>query len=249
MNGTNFTTQQTSTSLSWTSWTQLSELLFGVLTNFANILVFLNPKLKDTSYTYMLVISITNLSYQGFLFVSTLFNSCVTCATYRSYFSALYNIAITSYFTSSLAIYRIAIECTLSFHTYCVLTRKNWTSRVSSKLILASLFVASLVIYAQLPFTSSIVSFSTNHNGTTTRFFSQSTDFGRSVLAKTIAIVNTSVRLFLAVIVLTILNVLNVIEFRKRFKSRRVGLLLPLNNTQSINGTMGKKRNKIETKY
>ena len=35
--------------------------LFGVFANILNIIVFLNPKMKDISFKYMLVISISDL--------------------------------------------------------------------------------------------------------------------------------------------------------------------------------------------
>jgi hypothetical protein len=242
--GANVSLVATSASVSWQTWVRLFELPFGTIANFINICVFLNPKLKDLSYTYMIAISSANLAYQGLLFVSTFFSICLICPTYQSYFSALYSLAIGLYFTSCLAIFRIAVEVTLSLHTYCVLTnRTNWiTTRFSSKIILTSLFVASVLIYGQVPFANSIVA--TNTTELVVTYATQTNDFGNSVLGKTIAIVNTSTRLSLAVIVLTIVNVLNLIEFRKRFKSRRVGLLALNNiNTQSINNqthTIGK---------
>ena len=35
--------------------------LFGIITNSLNIAVFLNPKMKDSSFKYMLIISISDL--------------------------------------------------------------------------------------------------------------------------------------------------------------------------------------------
>lgn len=214
---------------------RLIEFPFGMITNFINICVFLNPKLKDTSYTYMLTISITNFFYQSFLFVSYVFMSIPI--TQSTYFVNLYSIVVPQYLTVCLAIFRIIVEITLSLHTYCILINKNWMNRIPSKVLLPIFFLVSLLVYAQLPFTSAIGS-STDQNGIVT-YFQQPTDFGISALAKTIGVINTLLRILLAVLVLTIVNVLNVIEFRKRFNSKRVGMVGAMTTTQPQIGTKG----------
>ena len=71
--------------------------VFGVIANGINILVLSNSKMKDQSFTYMLVISISDFFFVGLLaYVS--FNACDDCPFNYSFYSQLYSIYIDDYF-------------------------------------------------------------------------------------------------------------------------------------------------------
>lgn len=208
----------------------------GVLTNFINICIFISPKLKDISYKYMLVNSITNFFYLVFCFMGLFFSSCinVNCHSSQTLFATIYTISIINYFTSSLAIFRILIEVTLSLHTYCILTQQKWLTKVSYKLILLILFIISLLFYLEQLFAYSIVTImSDDDEQRSVVYTSVDNSFGTSALGKSIAVVQFSVRLFLVVVVLTLLNIMNVVQFVRRFGHRKIGILERYSNNSN----------------
>lgn len=231
-----------STSLSptvlFSSFIRIIGFIFGIISNSLNICVFLNPKLKETNYRYMLADSITNMSYQALLFIGTIFGFFINISSNQFYFSAFFQISITNYFTSSLAIMRIAIEITLSVQIYCILRNKNWINRVSYKVMLTILGTLCVVIYLFIPFQYNIVQ-TIAQNGST-QYTPVLNDFGNSSLGKSLAVSVTLFRLFLVSIVLSILNILNAIEFRKRYGIRRVTFLEPnlINPNNTLDGKL-----------
>jgi hypothetical protein len=206
--------------LTWSTymWTIIS--LFGALTNFINICVFLHPKLTDPSYRYMLSNSITNFFYLIFLFMDAIFVVCLNCLSSQTYFAALYSIAIDGYFTSCLAIYRILIDITLSVRTLRILKNKKWLEKVSHTWIMAFWFFFSLIFYAPQAFAYAIYTWQSSLYGTLLLYYADFNDFGNTLVYVVISNVETSIRLFLAVVVLSVINFLNVIEFRKRFQRK-----------------------------
>lgn len=147
----------TYTGLTWDLYLKPVMCLFGMATNLINISVFLSPNLKDTCYRYMLANSINNFMYLSFNLIATFFIYCNNCPSSQTYIAALYAISIVEYFTSCLAIYRISVEIVLSFQTYSILTKRNGLSKISYKLILTILFIASLFYYIQLTFAYTII--------------------------------------------------------------------------------------------
>ena len=97
----------------WTSkWGYLllpAICIFGFLNNLINIIVFLNSKMKDISFKYLLAISISDLLYLfslSYLFIS----QCVDCPLHNTYFTHLYDFILFHYFAPSLAIFCIFTE-------------------------------------------------------------------------------------------------------------------------------------------
>lgn len=185
----------------------------GVLTNFINICVFLNPRLNDRRYRYMLASSVTNV-----LYLSLAFSTIFTTDDFKSslkYSDVVYSIVF-DYTSASLAIFRIFIEVVLSFQTFCKLTNRTYLEKIPYKLILLILFITSLFFYGQIPFAYNIKS--EWHNSGYLEYQKEENLFSKSTLGTSITIIQTTIRLFLAVFVLTVLNVINLIEFKKRFK-------------------------------
>lgn len=205
--------------LKWSAYMGPIISLLGILTNFINICIFLNPKLDETSYRYMLSNSITNLLYLVFIFMATFFVGCLNCLSSQTYFAEFYRIFINDYFTSCLAIFRILIDITLSVRTLRVLKNKKWLENISYKWILIFWFLFSLIFYVPVAFAYAIYSMMSQSPiyGSIQLFYADVNDFGNSLAYVVISNIETSVRLFLAVVVLSTVNVLNVIEFRRRF--------------------------------
>lgn len=199
--------------LKWSSYMWIIISLLGIITNFINICVFLNPKLKDISYNYMLSNSITTFFYLIFLFMDSFFVVCINCQSSQTYFASIYNILINGYFTSCLAIFRILTDVTLSVRTLQILKNKKWLEKVSYKWILTIWFVFSLIFYAPQVFAYDICA----KQSSIQSYYMVLNNFGRTIYYVIITNIETSIRLFLAVIVLGAVNVLNVVEFKKRF--------------------------------
>lgn len=203
--------------LTWSTyiWTIIS--LFGVLTNFINTCVLLSPKFTNSSYRYMLSNSITNFVYLSFLFMGAFFVACQNCLSSQTFFAACYTISIDTYFTSCLAFYRILVDITLAIRTLRILKNKKWLEKVSYKWILVCWFLFALIFYSPQPFSLNIYSWQNSMYGSIVLYYTDHNDFGESLVFKHITNVQTSIRLFCAVVVLSAINFLNVIEFKKRF--------------------------------
>lgn len=190
---------------------------FGTITNLFNSLVFVKTtRFKDMRYKYLLVKSITKLVYMAFSLTSALLTNCTLCPSSHSYFSIVYSIAVSYYFISCLAIFRMLIEIVLSIHTYFVLI-KRVVFRVSFKAMLAVLFTISVLFYAQKPFGYTIVQV---NNGNTTFYNLAYTSFYFSTINTVFNISQATVRIFLVGFVLTFMNVLDFKEFKRWIKNR-----------------------------
>lgn len=232
----------TTNNFNWFSICRVFVTSFGTFTNFLNILVFLNHKLKDTSYTYMLSNSISNFMYLALAFLSTIFMSCTSCVTYKTYFAAFFQAYIAGYCSSVLAFYRITVEILLSFHTYCILINQYWLRVVSYRVYLILLFILSTIIYAYSPFNQQIV-VTWDSNQFEYLYSALTSNFGINGAGKNLGIVIMFIRLGLVVVVLTLLNVMNVIEFRRRFNNniQKIGLIqIDTSNKSRTNLNLGK---------
>jgi hypothetical protein len=234
-------TPSTTNNFYWSSIGRAVVTSFGTLTNFLNILVFLNHKLKDTSYKYMLSNSISNFMYLALAFLSTIFMSCTSCVTNKTYFAAFFQAYIAGYCSSVLAFYRITVEILLSFHTYCILINQYWLRVVSYRLYFILLFILSTLIYAYSPFNQQIVAI-WDPNQFKYVYLALTSNFGISGAGKNLGLVIMFIRLGLVVVVLTLLNVMNVIEFRRRFNNnmQKIGLIqIDTSNKSRANLNLG----------
>lgn len=217
MNETNSTSSNSSSAigLKWNLAFRLAVLGFGLVTNIINVLAFLSPKLKDTCYKYMLATTLNNLIYLIINVMGILFYYCLNCSSSQTYFAAVYSIAASLYLSNCTSVMRILLDVTISLRTYFILINKNleW---LSYKIVLVILMCISLLYYAQIPFSysPSTVDFVT--------YSVHSNTFGSSTLNRWLIIGQYIVRMGLAVVVLSIVNVLNLIQFRKRYQRRGV---------------------------
>jgi len=203
--------------LTWDLILRLVVLAIGMLTNTINIAVFLNKKLKDESYKYMLSNSITNFLYLSVTFIGVFLYNCTYCPSSQTYGAVIYSIGIIFYFSSCLAIFRIVVEIALSVRTYLILTNKSF-ERFNYKNILAILLFISLLYYGQQPFAYGVGELSGPEDQVL--YTAKANQFGNSPFAKTLIIVQFSVRIFLAVVVLSTVNCFSVIEFKKKLDAR-----------------------------
>lgn len=224
MNQTNSTTTRAITttaslsivsSLTWQDYVRLAISSVGLITNGINISVFLNPKLKETSYRFMLAKSVANFLYLAISFANEFLVYCSTCEISSTYFANLYAITMYVYSIGTLSIYRAFIENMILLHTYCILTNKNWTKKIPSWLIILGLTVIACAY--NIP---KLFNYSINQIPGQDVWYVSMTSFGISATNKTLTIAQTIFKIFLTSVTLPLINILNMIMFRRRFKNR-----------------------------
>lgn len=239
MNQTNLTNSTYSTwpITRWQSYSRGVACCFAILTNTINICVLQSPKLKYTSFKYMLVNSITNLIYAITSFISIFLVRCPNCPAAQTYEAAIYAIIIFFYLENCLQLFKATIELTLSFHTFCILKNKKWFLNISYKPIIAILLFFSMIIYIEEIFSYGITQSAQSND--TVVYSARLNTFGKSDIGRALSITSNSIQIFLAVIVLRIINFINIAIFRLRYKSRKIGnatnkFLNTVNTIQSL---------------
>ena len=193
---------------------------FGVLTNGLNVLVLKRTNTKDTLFKYMLASSIIDLVY---LLLGTYdfieFCSDIQCLFKTCYWSQIYIIYIADYLTSCLALFRIFLEIFISIERYLIVLNKKYLANLPYYLVILFLFIVSLLFYLPLLFFKEIT---TKSNDNITMNYSMqfeivTNDLGLSLFGRFIPILLTFLRIFLGTIVLVVINLMSVYEFKKRF--------------------------------
>lgn len=218
--------------LIWQGYAYLVICTLGVFTNAINVTIFVNARLRDSRYRLMMLKSLSNLVYLLLTALTQLFTYCVNCSTSQLYFSVLFTIAISLYFLSCLAIFRILLEILISLNTLCTLSNRPWFVSISYKMLASSAFLISLVYYAHKPFgyyiasTPAAVSHLKHTNITDgVVYFRATTSFGLSSTYTALSMTQQFLRVFLIVFVLTTINVCNVLAFKRWFN--RIAMLSP----------------------
>jgi len=220
-------------SFDWTTrWGYLvlpSLAIFGFLTNLISIIVLLNPKMKDISFKYLLATSISDLSYL-FLCSYAFVYICPDCPLGNTYFTQIAVIYSSNYLTSVLAIFNIFLAIYLSLIRYSILKNKKYFQSINIYLVIASLFFISLIYYSPVLFFSKIIPIIQQdiHNNITViennndyiEYKVIKTSVGASLYGKVTPIILSVIRLILAILIETSINIMNVIEFRKRYSNR-----------------------------
>jgi hypothetical protein len=160
----------------------------------------------------------------------------------------MFKIIIDNYFTSCLAIFVILIEIHLSIQRLLIL--KNTTLCIINqdyKIIIFILFLFSLIYYLPQLFIQNIlstryISYNNNNNNHTNNSMNRvsyslvNTNFGNSLSGNYIPISLTIIRIVLGTIVLTFINIINVIEIKKMFSNKiKYGIRNNNNTTNSKN--------------
>jgi hypothetical protein len=200
--------------------------IFGFITNLLNIAVLLNKKMKDVSFRYLLATSISDCFYltiASYIFIY----ECKDCPFHNTYFTQFFDIVIAHYISACLAIFNILTDIILSFIRYSVLKNKDYLQPKHYFLVIVSIFIISFLFYSP-PLFFKIITPIIYQNQTSIsssdyiQYTQVKTSIGSTQFGKVTPIVLSSVRIFLAIFVLTGINILNVIEFRKRYSSHRI---------------------------
>lgn len=193
--------------------------LFGVIANLINISVFLNPKMKEISFKYMLANAISDVFLLGFNLTPYIFR-CQNCKYTKYYSKHLFKLIVIEYFGRVLTVYTTLSELFLSIKRYSVLKNKPYIQEKNQKVLLVVLLLVSFVYYIPIPLSLEVTPVSylnQSINVTSQTFVVRSSKFGLTTAGKVIPIVLQVFRFFLGSVVITALNVKNMIEFRKRY--------------------------------
>lgn len=197
----------------------------GILTNTINIMVFFRIKLKDVRYKYLLWKSVANLIYLLIAFLAEFFVYCNNCPSTKFYFSAFYSIYVSIFLASCCALFRILVELVLSINTFSLLVRHNWFDKLSYKIVLTLIIIISVVLC-----TPNLPGYKISYEPMSDTYFVSFTSFFPKQAFKIILASQAIMRVVLNVFILGFVNLLNLIQFRKTFKIRRVGFTLDQEN-------------------
>ena len=128
----------------------------GIITNIFNALVFLNPRMKDPSFKYMLAISISEIVYlssNSFLFVTYCENDCPINSFYST---QIYSLFIHEYVSRSMAIYNILVDIFLSIQRFMILKNKPHLDAKSHNWLLIILLLIAFLYYLPITFFKTI---------------------------------------------------------------------------------------------
>jgi hypothetical protein len=201
--------------------------LFGVITNSINIAVFVNPQLKDPTYRYMLCHSLSNFSYLTILVFSIMSSCGAFCETSRTFSIRVYSLVFSEYFTSSLALFSILIDINLSLQRYLIISNSRIFKIFRFKMVVPVCFAFAVAFYLPILSVYQIVPIISQSTNQTISFSLVLNSFGRTSFGRFIPIFLTCVRIFLATVVLGIVNILSANKFYRHFKLRKNRMIFP----------------------
>lgn len=216
--------------------------LFGVVTNGLNIAVFLNSRMKDPTFKYMLAISISNFLYTGLLSYGYVVY-CDECTLNKSYGTQVFKIIVNNYISSSLAVFSNLVEIYLSMQRYFILTNKNNLQTISYKLVLFILFIVAALYYVNVLFCYDIIKYEYVYEDQVlfTHHSTALSNYSRSDFGKAITLTFVTMRIVLSTVVLPSINVVNLYLFRKIFK-KKLETKLKFNPSKTSKNKLDRKR-------
>ena len=243
MNSTNISTDTSPNGyITWDGYIRGTVDLVGIFTNTICILLFFSStKLKHTSYKFMTAKSISNLVYFIIAFETEILTFCVNCGWSSSYLAAFNYCYIYIFFSGCLYFYTITIDVVLSVYTYSILVNKSWPGKYTYLVICVTLFFVSIAFYGQKPLV-----FMVQQVPNTDRYYYTYSSFALSWTNKTLQIAQSFIKIILSVIVVSLVNIINVVTFTRRFK-KRVFTTTQIGNNGPINVTATMTKSKSKT--
>lgn len=189
----------------------------GMFTNLFNIIVFTNPRMKNSTFRYMLAISLNDFVYLFFCAPLSI-DFCLSChqIKYTQQY-AIYLLYLDDYFTSGQAIFCILIEIVLSIERHKIITNKK-TLAISYKWIMCFMFIVSALFYFPIIFLKT--RYECEPSSVVILEFTDKAN-EESELYESIYLIPTMLRLLLGVIVLSMINFRNLAQFSKMFLNKK----------------------------
>jgi len=206
--------------------------IFGVLTNSLNAVVFIHPKMKDISFKYLLIISLSEIFYLGIESMKPI-NDCDECKINKYFSYQIYYVYFTDYLSRGIALFIILCEILLSIQRYMVLLNKEFLKPNSLYYFVLGLFLISGAIYLPIAFRKRIVlieNSNTSNISSVQGYKHELNEFGQSSTGKTMFVVITLMRASLGSVVIFSLNILIWYEYNKRKRRQEI---IQINNNLS----------------
>lgn len=189
----------------------------GVITNIVNIVIFSHKCMKDVSFKYLLVSSLSDCMYT--LFASAYFVS--FCESFWINFQLemkIYELLFIHYITSVLAVYCTSIDIVLAIYRYLILTNSSRTTlKLDYKYMLFILLIISCLFYSPVLISSDFQIQYQIYNNVIYETYKLVDSFPKWT---EIELSLTMVRLFVDTIVLSVLNVIIAMKYSKRYNTK-----------------------------
>lgn len=224
--------------VNWKNFVACSIAIVGFLLTAINIAVFIRLRDKDPIYKFLLLASVLDLLYLGFLAITNLFNCGTPCASINSTLLAkLYILLIDDYLSSSIAFNNVLVEIFLSLQRlYIIMNKRFWVDERRFKSVVIALALFALAFYYPVIFLKRIIvrSSSSNEHANDVVYAFVSTEFGKSEVGKAVPSILSGIRIFLATICLFVINAITFIMFKKHLrKKQRLVACRPTQSTSS----------------
>ena len=203
MNSTAINQNQTTTNLVAQSMpTDLivytSLCVFGVLTNLVNVIVFMSPKLKDNSFSFMLANSLADLI---FLAISAfhLYISCgILCSSrFSSLGGQIFFVYIANAFLTSFAMFILVNETFILVQRYALIRNRTFFKNVRPVIIMSCIYLICLIYTVPSFFIRRIILLPNN------MYFFENTDFFNSTAGQILVQITRWIRIVFSVGVLS----------------------------------------------
>ncbi len=194
---------------------------FGVLTNLINITVFVNPRITDKCFKYMLVNSISDMVYLSLFLVvyyipMHFYITKCQIGSY-SYTAQLLFFLVNDYFSSTLAFFTILTDILLSLKRLMIVTNKYYATWISYKVAISACYLLSLILYSPVLFLKKIEPRS-GPNGT---FYTiVPTNFAETRIGTATPIILSSFRIFMGIVVLSTINIVTTLKLKSQLMKK-----------------------------
>ncbi len=199
--------------------------LFGVITNLINVMVFVNPRITDKCFKYMLASSISDFIYLSLFlidyFILHLFcvSRCFTVShSSHSYTVQLIFFLVNDYFSSSLAFFNILTDILLSLKRLMIVTNKYYVTWISYKVAIPFCYFVALLVYSPVLILKEVKECNSTPNSTL--YTTVPTKFSQSNIGTATPIILSSIRIFLAIVVLSTVNIITTTKLKNQLMKK-----------------------------
>nr|QVK45847.1 G protein-coupled receptor [Proales similis] len=192
--------------------------LIGSLANLTNVFVFLGPRLHQPNYKLLMFHSINNFSYLILCILSDLMPCAGDCMSLHPL--NLIRFLIDNYFTSSMAIFNISMQIFLSLQRLSLITNRLRLRKFAVHQVLLMVTVISYIYYAP-SLVVTIIDWKKQCDLTEeNRAAHEPRRIEEDPVTKWIPVASTMFRLFLATVVLSLLNFFTLFKIRQNFNRK-----------------------------
>jgi hypothetical protein len=206
-----------------------------MIMSIVNVLVFATKKMRAWPLQqYLLVMSVADGMYTlTMVIMTTLISYCVSEREKNSsedsdikvcFAYALFNIWLSDFLSSSIALFNICVEILVMYQRILLISREARNEKMRRpSFVCAFIFTISLVVYSPVLFMSHIRTEAIRNEitGAVRReYFVEKTEFGKSESGLLIMKLTVFVRIGLVIVVLSIVNVIASIKFTAFYKKK-----------------------------